>query len=86
MLASLAEISESLVRTVENLEMLAVRRAVIFTAELGLQQAHFEGDSKLVIKALQTGTMFSSSFGHLARDILTHVSSLLSFSFSHIVR
>lgn len=67
MLASLAEKIKKPC-TVENLEMLAVRRAVIFTAELGLQQAHFEGDSKLVIKALQTGTMFSSSVGHLSRD------------------
>ena len=39
-----------------------------FLSELGLQQAHFEGDSELVIKALQRGTMFSLSFGHLARD------------------
>lgn len=38
--------------TVENLEMLATKRAVIFAADLGLQQAHFEGDSKIVIEAL----------------------------------
>ena len=38
-----------------------------------------------VIKALQMGTMSSSSSNHLARDIITHVSSLRSFSFSHIV-
>ena len=72
----------------EHLETLATSRAVIFAAELGLQQAHFEGDSELVIKALAftDGTISSSSFGHLARDIIIHVSSLWCFSFSHIVR
>ena len=61
--------------TVEHLETLAASRAVIFAAELGLQQAHFKGDSELVIKALAftDGTMSSSSFGHLARDIIIHV-------------
>ena len=54
-----------------------------FLSELGLQQAHFEGDSELVIKALQRGSMFSLSFGHLARDTITHVSFLRSFSVSH---
>ena len=74
-LASLAEkIREPC--TVEHLKTLAASRAVIFVAELGLQQAHFEGDSEFVIKALQMGTISSSSFGHLARDIITHVSSL----------
>lgn len=32
------------------------------------------------------GDMFSSSFGHLVRDTLIHVSSLRSFSFSHATR
>ena len=43
--------------TVEHLETLAASRAVIFAAELGLQQVHFEGDSELVVKALQMVTM-----------------------------
>ena len=30
-------------------------RAVIFAKELSLQQAHFEGDSEIVIKAIQKG-------------------------------
>ena len=62
--------------TVENLEILAARRAVIFAAELGLQQAHFEGDSELEVKALQMGTMFSSSFGHLAKGTFNSVVEL----------
>ena len=71
---------------VESLEMIAVRRAVIFASKIGLQQCQFEGDSEIGIKALQTGDVFSSSFGHLIRDTLIYVNSLRSFSFSHTVR
>lgn len=71
----------------ECLEMLAARRAVIFAKELGLQQAHWEGDSESVIKALQKGDMLFSSFGHIVKEIQFHVSSSLrSFYFSHIGR
>ena len=72
--------------TVENLEILAVRRAVIFASEIGLQQSHFEGDSETKIKALPMGDMFSSSFGYLVRDTLIHISSIRNFSFSHTIR
>ena len=37
---------------VETLEMLVARHAVIFARELGIQQSHFKGDLKLVIKTL----------------------------------
>ena len=47
--------------SVECLEMLAARRAVIFVKEIGLQESHFEGDSELVIKELQRdGSQYSS--------------------------
>ena len=58
---------------VESLEMIAARRAVIFASKIGLQQCQFEGDSEIGIKALQTGDVFSSSFGHLVRNTLIHV-------------
>ena len=58
---------------------------MIFAKELGLQQAHFKGDSEIVIKALKNGDMLFSSFGHVVREIQFHVTSLRSFSFSHIV-
>ena len=71
--------------SLESLELLVVRRAMIFFffIEIGLQQFQFKGNSKTSIKALQTGEMLSSSFGHLVRDTLIHVSSLRSFSFSY---
>ena len=71
---------------VESLEMIAARRAVIFSSKISLQQCKFEGDSEIGIKALQTGDIFSSSFGHLVRDTLILVTSLQSFSLSHILR
>nr|POE85851.1 hypothetical protein CFP56_18200 [Quercus suber] len=72
--------------SVECLELLAARRAVIFAEEIGLQQSHIEGDSEIVIKGLLEGGMHFSSLGHLFRDILFHVSSMRSFSFTHVVR
>nr|XP_023874909.1 uncharacterized protein LOC111987422 [Quercus suber] len=38
--------------TVEVLEAMAARRAMLFMEELGLRHAVFEGDSELVVKAL----------------------------------
>lgn len=72
--------------TLDYLEMMAARRAVIFAQEIGLQQCHFEGDSEIIIKALKAGDMFFSFFGHLVRDTLVVVNSFTSFSFSNIVR
>ena len=72
--------------SVECLEMVVDRHAVVFATEIGLQQCHFEGDSQTDIKALKSGDMFSSSFGHLVKDTLFYVHSMRSFSFSHIVR
>ena len=72
--------------SMDCLEMMAVRRAMIFAQEIGLQKCHFEGDSETIIKALKIGDTFSSPFGNLVRDILAIVNSFLDFSFFHIVR
>ncbi|KAK9988203.1 hypothetical protein SO802_028442 [Lithocarpus litseifolius] len=50
----MASLAEKLVMpsTVEVLEAMAARRAMIFMEELGLRRAIFEGDSELVVKAL----------------------------------
>ena len=40
----------------------------------------------MIINALTTGDMFSSSYGHLVRDTLCCVNSFRSFFFSHIAR
>ena len=50
-MASLAE-KLAMPPTVEILETMAARRAMIFMEELGLRRAIFEGDSETVVKAL----------------------------------
>ena len=63
----------------EILEVLATRRAVQFILELGFKQSVFEGDSEVIIKALDNevfsspsadNEVFSSpSVGHIVKDI-----------------
>nr|POE97393.1 hypothetical protein CFP56_31083 [Quercus suber] len=54
--------------SVEVLEAMAARRAMVFTVELGFHQAIFEGDSKLVVKALFANCSNRSCIGHIAKD------------------
>ncbi|KAK9999768.1 hypothetical protein SO802_019371 [Lithocarpus litseifolius] len=68
------------------LETLAARRAAYFVHELGFQDAIFEGDSEVSIKALQDGTSTPTSYGYLIKDTLIYVSSLRCISFSHTHR
>ena len=42
-----------------------------------------EGDSAIVIKALQKGGMFQSAFGHLFQETLLYAKTLHNVSFSH---
>ncbi|KAL0011115.1 hypothetical protein SO802_006223 [Lithocarpus litseifolius] len=72
--------------SVEVLELLAARRAALFSQELGLDRVIFEGDSEQVIKALQWGGWDFASGGHFIRDILCIVNSFMSTSFSHVCR
>ena len=49
--------------TVEILEAMAARRAIIFMDELGLCRAIFEGDSATIVKALSRDCLDWSSIG-----------------------
>lgn len=71
---------------VEALELLAARRAMSFTLELGFSNCTFEGDSKLVVKSLQGKGTENSQEGHIIKDILYYVNSLRSFFFSDVIR
>ncbi|KAL0008813.1 hypothetical protein SO802_010315 [Lithocarpus litseifolius] len=66
-MASLAK-KLPILESVEMLEALAVRRAVIFSAELGLHQVVIEGDSEIVFKALSSRCLERSSIGHIIKD------------------
>ena len=53
----------------EVLEVLAARRAVRFTLELGFAHSIFEGDAEIVIRALAEGNSSIHSIGHVVKDI-----------------
>ena len=84
----LVALSEQLVKppSVEILELLAARRAVKFTAELGYAQFVCEGDSELVVNSLRGSGMENSWGWHIIKDILTQSNSFLSISFAHVGR
>lgn len=51
--------------SVEALELLAARRAAVFTMEVGFHRAVLKGDVAYVIKSLQTSGMGHSLGGHI---------------------
>ena len=70
--------------SVQSVELLAVRRAVIFRIEMGFQNSIFEGDFELVIKSLRGKGLVNSQDGNIIKNILSYANSLQSFSFSHV--
>ena len=73
--------------SVEMVEVLAARRALLFARELGFESLVDEGDSEIIIKAINGGgTMLLSEFGHILHDIHSLVSSFQSVSFQHVRR
>ena len=72
--------------SMDLVEVLAARKAVLFIVELGISQSMFEGDSKVVYKALKAVDVGHSSIGQYVKDIMSIIGSLQTFSFSHIRR
>ncbi|XP_030959087.1 uncharacterized protein LOC115981037 [Quercus lobata] len=68
------------------LEMLAARRVVAFTREMGIESCILEEDSQIVIKALQDRDKTFSKFGHILQDTLSHLNSFKNWSLSHTLR
>ena len=62
---------------------MATRRAVLFSIETGFHNSVFEGDSTSVIKLLQDRMVSHPRIGHILKDIVSHLNSLQSLSFSH---
>ena len=63
----------SLSQSIADLEALACHKAVEFAAELGLQKVIFEGDSAMIISALNQDKATLSSFGVVIEDIRSQV-------------
>ena len=55
--------------SVEMVEVLAARRALIFANELGFDKVILEGDSEIAIAAMKTDAYSAASFGHIVADI-----------------
>nr|POE70389.1 hypothetical protein CFP56_68311 [Quercus suber] len=70
--------------TVEVLEAMAARRAMVFMEELGLRQAIFEGDSELVVKVLVGDCPNRSSIRHIVKDCKSLMGLFQTCSFSHV--
>ena len=70
--------------TVEILEMLAARKVATFARELRFSQVCFEGDAKLVVKCLQSGSVSNVLAGHLAKDFMSIRGYFQSSSIIHV--
>ncbi|KAL0003434.1 hypothetical protein SO802_017215 [Lithocarpus litseifolius] len=72
--------------SVEMVEVLAAQGALCFAKDLGFNKVFVEGDSEIIIKALNHGGLSSSSFGHIIKDVKVLSSSLGNVLFSHTRR
>ena len=69
----MASLSEKIVKpqTAELVEILAARRAVLFSRETGFFKSVFEGDSATVIKLLRDRNVSHFLGGNILKDILS---------------
>ena len=78
--------SMPLANSAPDMEALACRRAVQFAVDLSLHRVIFQGDSAIVINAVSQENAALSSYGFIVKDILSLISSFLSFEFVHVPR
>ena len=69
-----------------EVEAMSCRRVVKFVSEVGIQEAIFEGDSLIVIQALNNGSASEASYGNLIDNIIFLASHLSKVEFSHVKR
>ncbi|XP_075665535.1 uncharacterized protein LOC142635224 [Castanea sativa] len=72
--------------SIEVLEALAARKAILFAIELGLQRVIIEGDSEIIFKALSESCSDCSHIGHIIKDCKSISSLFQTHSFSHTRR
>ena len=72
--------------SVEMVEVLAARRALVFAKELGFDRVVVEGDSANTITSINGGLMDHSAMGHVLLDIKSLISSFSLISIQHINR
>nr|POE58151.1 putative ribonuclease h protein [Quercus suber] len=72
--------------SMETVEVIATRRALLFARELGFERVLVEGDSEVVINAIKEKSLISSDWGHILRDIHALSYSFSGISFLHVKR
>ena len=72
--------------TAIEVEALATRRAMELALETGLNKGVLEGDSQVLINALNTNSYSLSQFGHIVNNIRYLASHLSILSYSHVWR
>ena len=72
--------------SVIEVEVLAARKALELTVELGFDNIILEGDSKILIKSLAKGGNSLAYYGHLITDIHVLITQFSSLSLSHVRR
>ena len=72
--------------SVEMVEVLAARRALVFAKELGFDKVIVEGDSAITITFINGGHMDHSALGHVLLDIKSLFSYFSHISVQHITR
>ena len=72
--------------SVETVEVLAARNAICLARELQLHKVIIEGDSEVVIKALNSSSASSTSFGHIICDIKITSAAFSEIKFCHTRR
>ena len=72
--------------SVEMVEVLAARQALMFAKELKFDKVVVKGDSKIVVNAILDDYMDNSYMGHVLQDIKFMFSSFSCISVKHIHR
>jgi ribonuclease HI len=68
------------------IESIAAWRAVILCEELGLQSVEFEGDSMVVVNALNSNTPYWRACGSIVEDTRDRLLQFLTWSVQHARR
>ena len=69
--------------SMEIVEVLAARWALIFALELGFDQVILEGDSEIAIRAMSFDDYMTALFGHIIVDIKALAPHFKSLVFCH---
>ena len=72
--------------TAIEVEAMATRRALELALETGFQQIILEGDSQILLSALENNSHTLSNFGHLITDIHYLASCFSKIQYSHVRR